>query len=63
MAVKRLSRSSHQGIEEFENELLIITKLQHMNIIRLRGCCIQGHERILLYEYMRNRSLDSFIFG
>jgi serine/threonine protein kinase len=63
MAVKRLSRGSRQGVEEFKNELLIIGELQHRNIIRLHGYCIQEEEKILLYEYMWNKSLDSFIFG
>ncbi|CAO2189137.1 unnamed protein product [Urochloa humidicola] len=60
VAVKRLSQHSSQGFQELKNELVLVAKLKHRNLVRLMGMCLQG--KLLVYEYMPNRSLDTIIF-
>jgi serine/threonine protein kinase len=63
IAVKRLSESSTQGVDELKNELALVAKLKHKNLVKLVGVCLEQQERLLVYEYVPNRSLDLVLFG
>ncbi|GKV50308.1 hypothetical protein SLEP1_g57020 [Rubroshorea leprosula] len=63
VAVKQLSVASHQGKNQFVTEIATISAVQHRNLVKLYGCCIEGNRRLLVYEYLENKSLDQALFG
>ncbi|CAK9151735.1 unnamed protein product [Ilex paraguariensis] len=63
IAVKQLSAKSKQGNREFVNEIGMISALQHPNLVRLYGCCIEGNQLLLIYEYLENNCLARALFG
>ncbi|GLT49239.1 hypothetical protein SLA2020_228100 [Shorea laevis] len=63
VAVKQLSVASHQGMSQFVAEIATITAVQHCNLVKLYGCCIEANRRLLVYEYLENKSLDQALFG
>lgn len=63
VAVKQLSSKSRQGNREFINEIGLISALQHPNLVKLYGCCMEEEQLLLIYEYMENNSLADALFG
>nr|KYP35525.1 Lectin-domain containing receptor kinase A4.2 [Cajanus cajan] len=63
VAVKRVSKNSRQGKQEFVAEVTTIGSLHHRNLVKLTGWCYEKRELLLVYEFMPNGSLDKYLFG
>uniref|UniRef100_A0A7N2LKB7 non-specific serine/threonine protein kinase n=1 Tax=Quercus lobata TaxID=97700 RepID=A0A7N2LKB7_QUELO len=63
VAVKQLSAASHQGKNQFVTEIAIMSAVQHRNLVKLYGCCVEADKRHLVYEHLENKSLDQALFG
>jgi serine/threonine protein kinase len=63
VAVKKLLGTSGHGLDQLHNEVLLLAELQHKNLVRLHGFCLHQGETLLVYEYIKNGSLDNFLFG
>lgn len=61
--MKQLSVASHQGKSQFLAEIATISAVQHRNLVKLYGCCLEGEKRLLVYEYLENKSLDQILFA
>lgn len=62
-AIKVLSAESSQGVKEFMTEINVISEIEHENLVKLYGCCVEGNNRILVYNYLENNSLAHTILG
>lgn len=63
VAIKVLSSESRQGTKEFLNELSVISNITHHNLVKLHGCCVDGGQKMLVYNYVENNSLAQILFG
>jgi serine/threonine protein kinase len=61
LAVKRLTKA-RQGIDDFLNEVVAITDVKHKNLVKLKGCCLHGIQRYLVYEYVENKNLGEALW-
>jgi hypothetical protein len=62
VAVKHLTKSQ-QGVDDFVNEVIVITGVRHRNLVKLKGCCVHGTQRFLVFEYMENNNLAETLWG
>lgn len=63
VAVKRLDRNGLQGTREFFAEVMVLSLAQHPNLVNLIGYCVEDEQRVLVYEFMPNGSLEDHLFG
>ncbi|KAK8479843.1 hypothetical protein V6N12_003417, partial [Hibiscus sabdariffa] len=62
-AIKVLSAESRQGVKEFVTEIKVISEIEHENLVKLYGCCVEDNQRILVYNYLENNSLSQTLLG
>lgn len=63
VAVKQLHIKSQQGMDQFLNEVVLISGMKHRNLVKLKGCCIREKQRLLVYEYVDNNDLQWVLLG
>lgn len=63
VAVKQLFAKTTQSIDEFLNEVVLLTGMKHRNLVNLKGCCIREQQRLLVYEYVDNYDVDQVLLG
>lgn len=64
MVVKRLLKAKkEQDVQDFLNEIIVISNIKHWNLVQLKGCCIKGDQQILVYELVDNKDLGNTLWG
>ncbi len=63
VAVKQLLTKAQQNMDDFLNEVVLLTSVKHRNLVKLKGCCLRGDRRLLVYEYLGNHDLADTLFG
>jgi hypothetical protein len=62
LAIKQLTKFQ-QGVDDFLNEVIVITGVRHRNLVKLKGCCVHGTQRFLVFEFVENKNLAEALWG